>query len=91
MTPLAPGGLSGTVDFNGTVNGIAISPDGQQLWAGMNGQVFAAPFQDGTFVTFQTQSIIPVAGAVISRIVFSPLGDFAVAVDFSGLNLVVLK
>jgi hypothetical protein len=91
MTALAPGGLSGTVDFPGTVNGIAISPDGQQLWAGMNGQIFAAPFQDGTFVTFQTQSIIPVTGTVISRIVFSPLGDYAVAVDFSGLNLVVLK
>jgi hypothetical protein len=91
MTPLAAGGLSGTVDFNGTVNGIAVSPDGQQLWAGMAGQVFVAPFQDGTYVTFQTQSIIPVAGAVFSRIVFSPLGDFAVAVDFSGLQLVVFK
>jgi hypothetical protein len=91
MTPLAPGGLSGTVDFPAAINSVAITPDGQQLWVGMNGQIFAAPFQDGTFLTFQTQSIIPVTGAVIGRIVFSPLGDFAVAIDFSGLNLVVLK
>jgi len=91
MTPLAPGGLSGTVDFGTAVNGLAISPDGQQLWVGQNGRVFAAPFQDGTFVTFQTQSIIPVTGAVFSRIVFSPLGDYAVALDFSGNQLVVIK
>jgi sugar lactone lactonase YvrE len=91
MTPLAAGGLSGTLDFGGTVNGVAVSPDGQQLWVGMNGQVFAAPFQDGTYLTFQTQSIIPVTGAVIGRIVFSPLGDYAVAVDIAGNNLVVIK
>jgi hypothetical protein len=101
MTALAPGGLAGSVDFTsagvltgasaGAVNGLGISPDGQRLWVGMNGQVFAAPFEDGTFSTIQVQSSIPVAGAVFSRIVFSPLGDFAVAIDFSGNQLVIFK
>jgi hypothetical protein len=91
MTALAAGGLSGTVDFGGSVNGLGISPDGQQLWVGMNGQVFAAPFLDGTFATFQVQSVIPVTGAVFGRIVFSPLGDFAVAIDIAGNQLVVFK
>ena len=91
MTALATGGLSGTVDFGSAVNGLGISPDGLQLWVGMNAQVFAAPFQDGTFVTFQTQSVLPVTGAVIGRIVFSPLGDSAVAIDIAGNQLVVFK
>jgi hypothetical protein len=96
MTPLAAGGLSGVVDFSqtpnfsGLISGLAVSPDGQQLWVGMNAKIFTAPFQDGTYVTFQTQSIIPIEnGGAIGQIVFSPLGDVVVAID--GVNLVVIK
>jgi hypothetical protein len=74
------------------VNGLGISPDDLQLWVGMNGQVFAAPFEDGTFVTFKSQSVLPVTGgANLSRVVFSPLGDFAVVIDIAGNQLVVFR
>jgi hypothetical protein len=91
MTPLASGGLSGTVTFPQGVNGIAISPDGQQLWASMSGAVFAAPFQDGTFQTSFVSSTIPITGAFATRIEFSPLGDFVAVVDAGGLKVVILK
>ena len=91
MTALAPGGRSGAIDFAATVNGLGVSPDEQQLWVGMNAQVFAAPFEDGTFVTFKSQSVLPVTGAVLSRVVFSPLGDFAVVIDIAGNQLVVFR
>jgi hypothetical protein len=91
MTPLASGGTSGTVVFPAGVNGIAISPDGLQLWAAMSGGVFAAPFQDGAFQTVFTNSFIAITGAFPTRIEFSPLGNFAAVVDAGGLKVVVLK
>ena len=91
MTPLAAGGLSGTVTFPAGVNGIAISPDGLQLWAAMSGGVFVAPFQDGTFLTVFTSSFIPITGAFPTRVEFSPLGNFVAIVDIGGLKVHVFK
>lgn len=91
MTALASGGLSGTVTFPASLNGIAISPDGQLLMGTMSGALFAAPFQDGTFQTAFTSSSIPLTGMFPTRVEFSPLGDFVAVVDAGGLKVVVLK
>src|SRR5262249_9707229 len=91
MTPLAAGGLSGTVTFPFGLNGIAISPDGQQLWGSMSGGLFVAPFQDGEFQTAFTSSNIPLAGVFPTRIEFSPLGNFVAVVDIGGLKVLVFK
>jgi Bacterial Ig-like domain (group 2) len=92
MTPLASGGKSGTVTFPQPLFGVAISPDNLNLWASMSGALFNAPFQDGTFQTIFVASFIPIpAGGSPTRIEFSPLGDFLVAVDGATNKVYVLK
>lgn len=91
MTPILSGGLSGTVDFGSNLFSVAISPDGLQLWGGMVGKMFVAPFQNGQFTTSLVSSTVLVPGATFTRIVFSPLGDIVVAIDAGGLNLVIFK
>jgi hypothetical protein len=92
MTALAGGGLSGTVTFAAIPQGVAISPDNQALWVSLNGSVFNAPFQDGTFSTDLVSSNIPIPGpGAPNLIVMSPLGDFVVTIDGSSNKIYVLK
>ncbi len=92
MTPLAAGGLSGTVTFLLPLSGVAISPDNQALWGSMSGALFNAPFQDGQFQTNLVPSFIPIPnGGSPTRVEFSPLGDFLVALDAATNKIYVLK
>lgn len=91
MTALAAGGMSGTVTFPASLNGIAVSPDGLQLWGAMSGGVFVAPFQDGAYQTAFTTSFVAIPGAFPTRIEFSPLGNFVAVVDIGGLKVHVFK
>jgi Big-like domain-containing protein len=92
MTALAGGGLSGTVTFVSIPQGVAISPDNQALWVSLNGSVFNAPFQDGTFSTDVFSSNIPIPGpGAPNLIVMSPLGDFVVTIDGASNKIYVLK
>ncbi len=92
MTPLAAGGRSGTVTFQLPLFGVAISPDNLNLWVSMSGTLFNAPFQDGSFQVNFVSSVIPIpAGGSPTRIEFSPLGDFVVALDAATNKIYVLK
>jgi hypothetical protein len=92
ITPLAPGGLSGTATFASAPQGVAISPDNQALWVSLNGAVFNAPFQGGEFQTQFLSSVIPIPGnGSPNRIEFSPLGDFIVTIDGATNKIYVLK
>jgi adhesin/invasin len=91
MTPLASGGLSGTVDFGHAVAGVAISPDQQQLWASLPGLVVTAPFQNGTFSTIAVSNQHVLTGDTPTRIVFTALGDRAAVVDIGNLQIIVFK
>jgi hypothetical protein len=92
MTPLAAGGRSGTVSFQLPLFGVAISPDNLNLWVSMSGKLFNAPFQDGAFQLNFVSSVIPIpAGGSPTRIEFSPLGDFVVALDAATNKIYVLK
>jgi hypothetical protein len=92
MTPLAAGGLTGTATFASAPQGVAISPDNQALWVSLNGAVFNAPFQGGSFQTEFVSSVIPIPGnGSPNRIEFSTLGDFVVTIDGATNKIYVLK
>lgn len=92
ITPLAAGGMSGSVTFPQPLSGVAISPDNLNLWVSMSGALFNAPFQDGVFQTIFVASFIPIpGGGSPTRVEFSPLGNFLVAVDGATNKVYVLK
>ena len=71
---------------------MAISPDNQNLWVSMTGMLFNAPFQDGAFQVNFVSSVITIpGGGSPTRIEFSTLGDFVVALDAATNKIYVLK
>ena len=89
ILPLFSGGLSGSVDFIGKVSGVAMTPDGAELWASLPGEVVAAPFQNGEFITGLAGKRYALTGSTPSKIVFNQNGSFAAIVDLT--NQLVIR
>jgi hypothetical protein len=78
---LFTGGMSGSVDFGANVNGVAMTPDGAELWASVPNEVIAAPLQNGEFNTVLTGKRYGLTGSAPGKIVFNQSGSFAAIVD----------
>lgn len=89
---LAPGGLTGPVDFGPTsaVTGVGFSPDGKQLWLAMNGIVEAILEDAGTFDPTLIAGRVTLA-ASFSKMGFLPNGSATLIFDEGSFNLVIFK
>ncbi|HVX38963.1 MAG TPA: Ig-like domain-containing protein [Gemmatimonadaceae bacterium] len=90
MTPVTSDGLSGTVTFAQSVNGLAIAPDGQALWVSQaDGSLFDAPSLGTTFQTTLVKSRVTLPlGVNPGQLAFTPFGDYVVVVDKANNNLI---
>jgi hypothetical protein len=91
MTPLATGGLSGSIDFGLAVTGVAETPDANQLWVSQGNAVYAAPADGNSFNPSLVAGRVTVAGTALTRIVFNPFGNVAIVIDDAGNQLVIIK
>jgi hypothetical protein len=92
MIRLATGGLSGTIDFGTSVaQAVAMTPDGSEIWISSPGKITAAPFQDGEFQTGLVNKRYDLTGITPGRIVFTPLGDFAVVTNTGGAAIIIYR
>jgi hypothetical protein len=91
MVRLATGGLNGVVDFGQNVSAVGQPPDARQLWVSQGSTVYAAPAEGNSFNASLVAGRVTVAGATLSRITFTRVGDVAVVVDAGGNQLVIIK
>ncbi len=89
---LAPGGLTGPVDFGSStiVTGVGFAPDGTQLWLSMNGTIEAIMPDAGTFDPTLIAGRKTLA-ASFTKIAFLPSGSAALVFDEGSFNLVIFK